>query len=112
MRIRISVLVVGGDIVDDWVTMAVVVFKGEPRTSQKGKKYSIWKLSDLIDCEKTVSFFLFGDVFTTHWKMAVGSVVGILNPNFMKENTGEEISFTVDNQQKVLHIGSAKVLID
>ena len=100
----------GGDIKDDWVTMAVVVSKSEPRTSQKGKKYSIWKLSDLKDCTKQVSFFLFGEVYNTHWKMAVGSVIGILNPNFMKEsNNSEEISFTVDHHQKVLHVGGSKV---
>ena len=100
----------GGDIKDDWVTMAVVVSKTDPRTSQKGKKYSIWKLCDLKDTTKLVSFFLFGDVFTNHWKMAIGSIVGILNPNFMKENNAsEEISFTVDHHQKVLHVGSSKV---
>lgn len=58
---------------------------------------------------RIVSFFLFGEVFNTHWKMAVGSVIGILNPNFMKENNSEDISFTVDHHQKVLHIGSSKV---
>jgi minichromosome maintenance protein 10 len=100
----------GGDIKDDWVTMAVVVSKTDPRTSQKGKKYSIWKLCDLKDCTKLVSFFLFGEVFTTHWKMAIGSIIGILNPNFMKENNAtDEISFTVDHHQKVLHVGSSKV---
>jgi minichromosome maintenance protein 10 len=100
----------GGDIKDDWVTMAVVISKSEPRTSQKGKKYSIWKLNDLKDCTKQVSFFLFGEVFTTHWKMAVGSVIGILNPNFMKESNPEEVSFTVDHHQKILHIGGSKVI--
>lgn len=99
----------GGDIKEDWVTMAVVVFKSPVKTSQKGKKFAIWKLCDLRDCNKVVSFFLFGDVFTTHWKMAVGSVIGILNPNFMKDNSPEEVSFTVDNHQKILHIGSSKV---
>lgn len=99
----------GGDIKDDWVTLAVVVSKSEPRTSQKGKKYSIWKLNDLKDCTKTVSFFLFGEVFNTHWKMAIGSVIGILNPNFMKENNSDEISFTVDHHQKILHVGGSKV---
>jgi minichromosome maintenance protein 10 len=100
----------GGDIKDDWVTMAVVISKSEPRTSQKGKKYSIWKLNDLKDCTKQVSFFLFGEVFTTHWKMAVGSVIGILNPNFMKESNPEEVSFTVDHHQKILHVGGSKVI--
>ena len=105
----------GGDIQDDWVTMGVIVHKSEPRTSQKGKKYAIWKLSDMKDCTKTCSFFLFSEVFTTHWKMAVGSVIGLLNPNFLKnENEGkssnEDISFTVDHHQKVLHVGSSKDL--
>lgn len=100
----------GGEIKDDWVTMAVVVSKGEPRTSQNGKKYSIWKLSDLKDCTKVVSFFLFGEVFNTHWKMAIGSVIGILNPNFMKdEKKSDEVSFTVDNHQKILLVGGSKV---
>ena len=99
----------GGDINEDWVTMAVVVFKSPAKTSQKGKKFAIWKLCDLRDCNKIVSFFLFGEVYTTHWKMAVGSVIGILNPNFMKENSPDEVSFTVDNHQKVLHVGSSKV---
>jgi len=101
----------GGDIQDDWVTLAVIVSKGEPRTSQNGKKYAIWKLSDLKDCSKTPSFFLFGQVFTAHWKMAVGSVIGLLNPNFMKDSTNnEEVSFTIDNPQKVLHVGGSKDL--
>lgn len=106
---QIKIHMRGGDIKDDWVTMAVVVFKGEPRTSQNGKKFCIWKLTDLKDCTKQVSFFLFGDVFTTHWKMAVGSVIGILNPNFMKDNKPDEISFTIDHHQKILHVGGSKV---
>ncbi|XP_057364805.1 protein MCM10 homolog [Daphnia carinata] len=107
---QIKIHMRGGDIKDDWVTMAVVVSKSEPRTSQKGKKYAIWKLSDLKDCTKQVSFFLFGEVFNNHWKMAIGSVIGILNPNFMKESKADEISFTVDHHQKVLHIGGSKDL--
>lgn len=49
---QIKIHMRGGDIKDDWVTMAVVVSKSDPRTSQKGKKYSIWKLSDLKDCTR------------------------------------------------------------
>ena len=78
-------------------------------TFGQGKRYAIWKLSDLKDVTKTVSLFLFGDVFQTHWKLAVGSVLGILNANFMKETKADEVSFTVDHQQKILHIGSARV---
>lgn len=112
-----------------------MVQKTDPRTSQNGKKYAIWKLSDLKDCSKwvayhnllvldvtkivflssrEVSFFLFGQVFEAHWKMAIGSVIGLLNPNFMKDSGGkksaDEVSFTIDNPQKLLHVGSSKDL--
>ena len=42
-----------------------------------------WTLSDLDDCDKSVKFFLFGDVYKNLWKESVGTVVGILNPSFM-----------------------------
>lgn len=49
----------------------------------QGKTYCIWKLSDLQDCDKSISFFLFGEVYKQHWKNEVTAVVGILNPNLM-----------------------------
>ena len=45
--------------------------------------YTIWKLSDLEDCDHVVSFFLFGQVYKEHWKTNLGSVVGLLNPSIM-----------------------------
>ena len=49
----------------------------------QGKSYCIWKLSDLLDCDKTVSFFLFGNVYKEHWKNHLGTVIGLLNPSMM-----------------------------
>ena len=52
----------------------------------QGKQFSIWKLSDLFDCEKVVSFFLFNDVHSTHWKTQPGTVIGILNASVLPNN--------------------------
>ena len=49
----------------------------------QGKSFCIWKLSDLQDCDKTVSFFLFGNVYKEHWKNELGTVIGLLNPSMM-----------------------------
>ena len=49
----------------------------------KGKQFSIWTLSDLEDCDRTVKFFLFGEVHKQLWKTQYGTVVGILNANIM-----------------------------
>lgn len=51
----------------------------------QGSQYSIWKLSDLSDCTKTVALFLFSGAHKALWKSSVGSVVGVLNPTIMKE---------------------------
>ena len=50
----------------------------------QGTKYSIWRLSDLVNCDKTVSLFLFNTVHRDLWKTAVGSVVGVLNASMMQ----------------------------
>ncbi|XP_060069195.1 protein MCM10 homolog [Ylistrum balloti] len=96
----------------NWVTIAVVVSKTEPRTSAAGKTYCIWKLSDLEDCDKTVSFFLFGEVYKQHWKNCVGTVAGILNPNIMDkaEKVQQDVAFTVNHPQQLLVMGLSKDL--
>lgn len=84
---------------DNWVTIGVLVDKLPPRyiTTQsstvikmdycrdtvKGKKYSIWKLSDLSSQTAVVSLFLFGTAFQAHWKTSLGTIVAILNPHSM-----------------------------
>ncbi|XP_014777500.1 protein MCM10 homolog [Octopus bimaculoides] len=93
----------------DWVTIAVVVQKGEPRKSSKGNTYSIWKLNDLQNCEESVSFFLFSEVYKTHWKLVVGSVIGLLNPNMMdkSERKQSDIAFTISHPNKLMVIGES-----
>ncbi|XP_028306188.1 protein MCM10 homolog isoform X2 [Gouania willdenowi] len=93
----------------DWVTFAVVVNKATPQSNSSGKTFSIWKLNDLHNLEVFVSLLLFGDVHKEHWKTETGTVIGILNPNPMKQKEGYDgVSLTVDHPQKVLVLGEAQ----
>ncbi|XP_017572318.1 protein MCM10 homolog isoform X1 [Pygocentrus nattereri] len=92
----------------DWVTFAVVISKITPQSKNNGKTFSIWKLNDLHNLEVNVSLFLFGSVHTDLWKTDTGTVIGILNPNQMKNKDGSnELCLTVDHPQKVLMLGEA-----
>ncbi|XP_072530076.1 protein MCM10 homolog [Salminus brasiliensis] len=92
----------------DWVTFAVVISKITPQSKNNGKTFSIWKLNDLHNLEVNVSLFLFGTVHTDLWKTDTGTVIGILNPNQMKNKDGSnELCLTVDHPQKVLMLGEA-----
>ncbi|OWF36082.1 protein MCM10 homolog [Mizuhopecten yessoensis] len=109
---RIATQVGTSKLQGNWVTIAVVVSKTESRTSAAGKTYCIWKLSDLEDCDKTVSFFLFGEVYKQHWKNSVGTVAGILNPSIMDkaEKVQQDLAFTVNHPQQLLVMGQSKDL--
>ena len=91
----------------DWVTIGVIVHKPEPKKSSSGKTYCIWKLNDLQNCDQTVSFFLFGEVYKTHWKVSIGTVVGLLNPSMMdkSEKYQSDIAFTINHPQKLMIMG-------
>lgn len=54
----------------------------------QGKTFSIWKLNDLHNLDVTISLFLFGTVHADLWKTDTGTVIGILNPNQMKNKDG------------------------
>lgn len=93
----------------DWVTFAVLVHKATPQSSSSGKTFSVWKLNDLHNLDVHVSLLLFGEVHKEHWKTEPGTVLGLLNPNPMKQRDGYDgVSLTVDHPQKVLLMGEAQ----
>lgn len=100
------------DIDNDWVTIGIVINK-TTKVSKNGNEYSLWKLSDLKS-DKTVSFFLFGLVNERHWKLAIGSVIGLLNASILGEkkeyrNKSTDLcSVTIDDPDKLLNIGTSK----
>lgn len=57
-------------------------------------EFLVWHLSDMGTGTEnlTVGFFLFGDVYKEHWKLQVGTVVGLLNPSIMKQEKVRLIS--------------------
>ena len=106
---RIKGAIRNGAIEGEWSSLAVVVAKGEPRTSSNGNSFCVWTLSDLDDCDLKVSLFLFGETFKTHWKTSRGSVVGIVNATVMPprdKKDGGEVALTVDQPQVRLHGGN------
>lgn len=100
------------DVDDDWVTMAIVVGK-DTKVSKNGNQYSLWKLSDLKS-ENYASLFLFGKSNEKHWKLPLGTVIGLLNATIMSENkdfkgkNAELCSLTLNDPDKLLHIGTSK----
>ncbi|XP_059510812.1 protein MCM10 homolog isoform X2 [Stegostoma tigrinum] len=92
----------------DWVTFAVIVKKITPQSSNNGKTFSIWHLSDLRSSNLNLSLFLFGNVHKEHWKTEKGTVIGLLNANPMKSKDGsDEVCLSVDHPQKILIMGEA-----
>ncbi|KAK3612028.1 hypothetical protein CHS0354_021704 [Potamilus streckersoni] len=100
------------DMQGNWVTIGVVVHKSEPRQSSSGKTFCIWKLSDLQDCDKVITFFLFGNVYKEHWKNDISSVVGLLNatPMDKAEKIQADVAFTINHPHQLLVLGCAKDL--
>lgn len=100
----------------DWVTVGCISKQTERQAAKSGKPFSILNLTDLDDCTKTVSFFLFGNVHEKLFQqIAVGSVIGILNPTIMppkKEDSSysDVPALTVDVAERVMHIGLASDL--
>ncbi|XP_072097033.1 protein MCM10 homolog isoform X1 [Mobula birostris] len=91
----------------DWVTFGVIIKKITPQSSNNGKTFSIWNLSDLRSNLK-LSLFLFGNVHKEHWKTDTGTVIGLLNANPMKSRDGtDEVCLSVDHPQKILVMGEA-----
>lgn len=65
--------------------MHIIILVFDHRDTIKGKKYSIWKLSDLSGQNAVMTLFLFGEAFQKHWKTSLGTIIAILNPSVMPD---------------------------
>lgn len=101
-----------GDLSNDWVIGGVVVRKSSSKKSQKGSQFMIWTLSDLKNDMKTVSVFLFGKAYKELWKIALGTVVAILNPNALdrSENSADQACLSVESPDRCMILGQSKDL--
>ncbi|KAJ3089772.1 hypothetical protein HK102_005535 [Quaeritorhiza haematococci] len=94
------------DISGDWVTIGVISEKSSPRTSSRGDKYVVFKLTDLKDCQ--LATFVFRESFERHWKEIVGSIIAILNPKIvMPMESDGDIALDVDHPDKWMKLGTS-----
>lgn len=108
----------GPDIEEDIVVFGIIAQKSEPRShAQNGKndkrgKYMVMSLTDL---KWELDLFLFDSAFEKLWKLTVGTIIAILNPNFMppprgRADTGKFSLSLNSNADTVLEIGTARDL--
>lgn len=94
----------------DWVTIAVVIDKLPSRKTKNGADFSIWKLSDLQSLDKLATLMLFGDAHDTQWKLAKGSVIGLLNSKILPNKDGKsDLTLSIERGSKLMHLG---ILLD
>ncbi|XP_052893061.1 protein MCM10 homolog [Anopheles moucheti] len=110
MRLRNFIETV--DLQQDWVIGGVLISKTPTKTTQKGKQFAIWKLSDLHGDIKMVSLFLFGQAYKDLWKTAEGTVLAVLNPNVLNNNNEKntEATLSIDRATKVMVLGQSRDL--
>ncbi|KAF3909551.1 hypothetical protein AA313_de0205037 [Arthrobotrys entomopaga] len=100
------------DVPGDWVVMGIVASKSEPRdVAREGAgKYMVIQITDL---KWEVDLFFFGTAFQKYYRIAVGTVLAILNPNIMKPRNADSGKFSLtlsDNNDTLLEIGTARDL--
>ncbi|EPS41459.1 hypothetical protein H072_4596 [Dactylellina haptotyla CBS 200.50] len=100
------------DVAGDWVVMGIVASKSEPRdVAREGAgKYIVIQITDL---KWEVELFCFGSAFQKYYRLRVGTVLAILNPNIMKPRNQDSGKFSLtlsDNNDTLLEIGTARDL--
>uniref|UniRef100_A0A182VTH0 Protein MCM10 homolog n=1 Tax=Anopheles minimus TaxID=112268 RepID=A0A182VTH0_9DIPT len=110
MRLRNFIETV--DLQQDWVIGGVLISKTPTKTTQKGKQFAIWKLSDLHGDIKMVSLFLFGQAYKDLWKTAEGTALAVLNPNVLNNSNDRntEATLSIDRATKVMVLGQSRDL--
>lgn len=113
------------DNVVDSVVFAIVASKSDPRhhkpqydaetgkmkESDRGK----YMVLSLVDLQYEIELFLFNSGFERFWKLSTGTVVAILNPDFMPPPPGRtdtgRFSLTINSDaDTILEIGAARDL--
>ncbi|KAK6527011.1 hypothetical protein TWF281_010207 [Arthrobotrys megalospora] len=103
------------DVPGDWVVFGIVSSKSEPRdvAREGGGKYIVMQLTDL---KWEVDLFFFGATFQKYYRIPVGTVLAILNPNIMKPRNQDSGKFSLtladnnDDESSILEIGHARDL--
>lgn len=96
----------------NWCVIGVITNKSEPKltkttSNEKRSKYMKVTLGDL---NLSVDLMIFGDAFKKYWKLRVGDIVAVLNPNvnpWKPPFNGFNLSIN-DGVDSILEIGSSR----
>ena len=74
----------------DWVTIGVLAKKKASKTSESGRTFHVWEISDLRpgSAAKSFSLFLFGDAAASAYKELEGALLLLVNPALMPPKDG------------------------
>ena len=79
-----------------WLTICVLIDKGIPKESKDGRRFAMWKFSDLrnpMATATTISVFLFGEAYSSAQpRELVGSVYALLTPEALPPKDGQPAS--------------------
>ncbi|KGQ04481.1 DNA replication licensing factor mcm10 [Beauveria bassiana D1-5] len=109
------------DVEQDIVVFGILAKKSEPRSHKPGtgknkdEDRGKYMVMTLVDLEFEVDLFLFNSGFERFWKLSVGTVVAILNPNIMppppgRQDTGRFSLVINSDEDTILEIGIARDL--
>eukprot|EP01130_Rhizamoeba_saxonica_P003644 TRINITY_DN1518_c0_g1_i1.p1 TRINITY_DN1518_c0_g1~~TRINITY_DN1518_c0_g1_i1.p1 ORF type:complete len:451 (-),score=103.03 TRINITY_DN1518_c0_g1_i1:923-2275(-) len=87
----------------DWVTIAVLGRKSNPKNTKSKEKYSIWDLYDLNGI--SINLFLFGSSFDEHWSLAEGSVIIVYNSKFLSSQGKQGFALSVQSEDQLIVLG-------
>lgn len=96
----------------NWCVIGVITSKSDPKltkatSNEKRSKYMKITLGDL---SMSVDLMIFGDAFKKYWKLRVGDIVAVLNPNvnpWKPPFNGFNLSIN-DDVNSILEIGSSR----
>ena len=90
----------------EWLSIGVVQAATPVKTSSNGKKFRILTMGNLKNV--TVNIFLFGDAYSAHTGLTMGSLVIVLNPKILPSKEKMSFSLSVQDGGQVVKIGDAK----
>ncbi|KAF2745477.1 hypothetical protein M011DRAFT_406527 [Sporormia fimetaria CBS 119925] len=114
------------DMENDYVVLGVICSKTQPMTAKNARqnqanggqstdanqtgKFMVIKLTDL---KNEMDLFLFDTGFSRFWKLPLGTLVAVLNPDIMRPRTRDDGRFSLkltSSDDTVLEIGTARDL--
>ncbi|QPG77099.1 hypothetical protein FOA43_004502 [Brettanomyces nanus] len=94
----------------NFVVFGVVASKSEALTTSKGRKSKYMKVH-ISNFREQVTLSLFDKAFKKYWKLRLGDIVGILNPQIWPFKSKDDSGFTLflkDDTDSILELGHAR----